>query len=102
MNGRTKWRSSEPALAYKLITAANIDTVSVRIIQSTLKYLTLASMKDTILKVFDKNLMKSGSFSGSGETQEMNVKEEPVFFSQTGGKQKFNSGRQGHYDSCNM
>ena len=79
---------SEPALAYKLITAANIDTVSTRIIRSTVKDLTLASMKETILKVFDKNLIKSEgqSSSYSDDTTSMEIKEEPVFLS-------FNSGR---------
>ena len=73
---------SEPALAYKLITAANIDTVSTRIIRSTVKDLTLASMKETILKVFDKNLINSegNSSTYTSDTGSIEIKEEPVFF----------------------
>ena len=40
---------SEAVLAYKLIAAANIDTISTRIIRSTGKDFTLASMKETVL-----------------------------------------------------
>ena len=92
---------SEPALAYKLITAANIDSVSVRIIRSTIKDLTRASMKEAILKVFDKNLVSGTSGTISEGSQEMNFKEEPVFFNQSGGKRKFNGSRQGQYGSYN-
>ena len=79
---------SDPALAYKLIVKANIDPVSTRIIRSTIKDLTLSSMKETILKVFDKNLMKSEASRTSNHDQSngigsemINIKEEPTFIS---------------------
>ena len=76
---------SEPALAYKLITKANLDPVSCRIIRSTVKDLTLESMKETILKVFDKNLTKNVSdtqagFSNNEGSQMLDIKEEPTYY----------------------
>ena len=92
---------SEPALAYKLITAANIDSISARIIRSTVKDLTLSSMKETMLKVFDKNLISGKNEMLPEGSQELSIKEEPVFFNQSGGKRKFSGGYNSRYRGNN-